>query len=715
MIAAGIFTRTYPAFGVELCRPQDGMPSLSVLDYKGRPRKSYEFILRNPSPNADASPEETTINRSWIDLKLATKWKDTCIDRHGSKCHKLDKAALIAPDWLIDTKEDCIVRGETSMEFVALSYRWGTSVGSGVGRDKLDELRKPGGLSSSFIVELPIIRDAIHVVRSINERYLWADTMCIMHDDKDHLAHQLQHMGAIYASAKLAIIATDGDGMAGIPGLQGCSAPRNLNNSFPWTDNREVFVRDLPSLSYIHASEYYKRGWTFQENILSQRRLIIGKQQIHWTCGCGTWHEDLPHERAQIDESNDSVLQSLKSLRRRPDFNGLGSLLRAYNCLEMTYPEDALPGIAGLLGLINSSFDGGFLFGLPIMCFEASLLWGSNFWYNIINTGHKGIERRICSSRTHSLLPDAELPSWSWVGWKSDYLSLLKDEEDYQVVTYPNQARDSFTRSEKWITIPTTQWFCLDTPESTTKRRIYSSWFAPYEEAPDLQNLPAGWVREKYPGTKGLDITNMRSLPFGITGDYVYHHPELPNRLYWRPFPVASAGEIAKSSQTKQAKFLSCKTKRGWFRYSRKTGYTMEAGSMDYHLRLLDKHDRTCGWVQLPHEDATLPSHSREASAVIPNGVVDDTQALSDTSSSLSDSSSEIHNLVEVVVICERLSSRSVNEKCNGWLDKRDYRHFYGILCIEWDNGIAYRKGCGYIKTEVWDQHDVEDVDLVLG
>lgn len=705
MAASGFFRTEYPAHYVNVCQSRKGMPTLEILDYKRRDKKSYEFGVLRSKPNVDTSTGEFTINSSWVDTKLATTWKDRCINHHGSPCRDSNQAVLIAPDWLIDTHDNCVVRGEISMEFVALSYRWGTSVGPGVNRDGLRELQNRGGLSSDFAARLPILRDAMHVVRSINERYLWIDAICIIHDDKDHLAHQLQHMGEIYASAKLTIIAADGDGMTGLPGLQGCSPPRELPNIFSWTKGREIWVRNLPDLGggkHITSSEYFQRGWTFQEYTLSRRRLIFGNQQIHWACGCGTWHEDLPDTQARPEAT-----QSSSSLRRWPNFGLLDRLLRAYNAMNMTYPEDALPGIAGLLELFSFSFDGGFLFGLPVMCFEAALLWNCQFFYKSFNDFEmEGVERRSRSSRAHSLLPDAELPSWSWIGWKGNNLSLLKEEEDYQVV----QAVRSRGAVEKWITISTAQWYCHDLPASDTKYRICSSWHSVSRE------VPKGWVKEKYSAWRGHEKAEMRSLPFGVIGDFVYRHPKVPNNIYWRPFPVSPDSDPSAPCQMKQGKFLSCRTKRGWFRCLRAKGYSFDV-SMDYHLKLIGEENHVCGWVQLWHSDAALPRLLRQASARLHDKSRDDTDTSSDTCSLTDKGSASEQEVVEIVIICERLRSKSYCwvEGKPKWFDKREYRHYYGVLCVEWDNGIAYRKGCGYIKKEVGEQYEFEDIDLILG
>jgi hypothetical protein len=165
------FRYGYDTAGVKLRALQYGLATLDILDYKHRPSKTYEIILQKSPLSADITFEEMKMDASRIDLRLATMWKDKCINEHGSKCQELDESALIIPDWLIDTEENCIVSGKSVMEFVALNYRWGTSIGSEIDFKKLSELRKPGGLSN-FIAEIPIIRDATQVVRSVNERYL---------------------------------------------------------------------------------------------------------------------------------------------------------------------------------------------------------------------------------------------------------------------------------------------------------------------------------------------------------------------------------------------------------------------------------------------------------------------------------------------------------------------------------------------------------------
>lgn len=39
----------------------------------------------------------------------------------------------------------------------------------------------------------------------------------------------------------------------------------------------------------------------------------------------------------------------------------------------------------------------------------------------------------------------------------------------------------------------------------------------------------------------------------------------------------------------------------------------------------------------------------------------------------------------------------------------------YTVLWINWEDGIAYRHGIGYIGRDIWEALPLEDVDLVLG
>jgi hypothetical protein len=96
-----------------------------------------------------------------------------------------------------------------------------------------------------------------------------------------------------------------------------------------------------------------------------------------------------------------------------PDVVSFDHIITEYNERNLSYDEDALSGIAGLLAIASRSFPGGFLFGIAEMMFERGLCW-SPLWED------SNIRRRVHSNRHTDDRPNSahNLPSWSWTGWQ---------------------------------------------------------------------------------------------------------------------------------------------------------------------------------------------------------------------------------------------------------------------------------------------------------
>lgn len=72
-----------------------------------------------------------------------------------------------------------------------------------------------------------------------------------------------------------------------------------------------------------------------------------------------------------------------------------------------------------------------------------------------------------------------------------------------------------------------------------------------------------------------------------------------------------------------------------------------------------------------------------------------------------------VSRTVECVAICERKKPSA-----KGWKyieENPQFEEEYGVLWIEWVDGVAYRKSAGYIDKKSWESHDLEDIHLVLG
>ena len=183
---------------------------------------------------------------------------------------------------------------------------------------------------------------------------------------------QLNLMGAIYANAVITTIAADTDSQEGILGLKDVSPPHGLNQRvYPFGKER-ILMRNTNLFSLEHGgTPYFNRGWTYQELKMSQRKLFFLKQELHWQCSCSIWHEELM-EGQEIDKYIDPRLGVI--LAGFPDLESLNNILLShYNERQLTFEEDALPAIAGLLSVTSRSFPGGFLYGHPEFFFSTVL------------------------------------------------------------------------------------------------------------------------------------------------------------------------------------------------------------------------------------------------------------------------------------------------------------------------------------------------------
>jgi hypothetical protein len=115
-------------------------------------------------------------------------------------------------------------------------------------------------------------------------QYLWVDSLCIMQDTVDK-HDQIQQMDKIYQEALLCIVAAAGrDANAGLPGV---SKERDVRQRIIDVDGMTL-ANTVPDLVTSIASTFWRsRGWCFQENVLSSRKLIFTADQTFYHCEHG--------------------------------------------------------------------------------------------------------------------------------------------------------------------------------------------------------------------------------------------------------------------------------------------------------------------------------------------------------------------------------------------------------------------------------------------
>lgn len=203
-----------------------------------------------------------------------------------------------------------------------------------------------------------------------------------------------------------------------------------------------VATLEDPRISVRH-SEWATRGWTYQEGVLSNRRLVFLEQQMYWECNCMATHESLDildlydpsktrfadymlsvifngdlhrvprlqygFKTSDVDEVSEQVLK-------------LDGHVRAFIKRNLRYDSDSLNAFLGIAARYSSTNGLCLVMGMPV-------------WAGLFATGKPGPQDAFAlsvSAWTHTaqrVAKDAEMyvihcprrpqfPSWTWIGWK---------------------------------------------------------------------------------------------------------------------------------------------------------------------------------------------------------------------------------------------------------------------------------------------------------
>ncbi|KAH7071132.1 heterokaryon incompatibility protein-domain-containing protein, partial [Paraphoma chrysanthemicola] len=305
---------------------------------------------------------------------------------------------------LIDVQKQCVVKATSNKRFVALSYVWGNAQPLLATKSNIDDLQTPGGLANTDPPLANIICDAMMLVSAVGERYLWADTVCIVQDDPYGKKDAIDHMDVIYGQALFTIIAASTNSAdQGLPGVQPKSRPLvNLEDKI----KGEPLVWRGPELSdMMEYSPYEQRAWTFQERLISRRCLYLSQHQAYFQCitdyDCEIYHD------SAFWEHNYKRGRALPVLYNPLNTTNVWSyaiyvyihLTEAYTPRQLSSQTDALNAVQGVLGVLGQVCQTEFIYALPENIFDLALLWAS--------ARHCHIKRR----------KGVNFPSWSWLGW----------------------------------------------------------------------------------------------------------------------------------------------------------------------------------------------------------------------------------------------------------------------------------------------------------
>ncbi|OAG03759.1 HET-domain-containing protein, partial [Paraphaeosphaeria sporulosa] len=359
-----------------------------------------------------------------------------CLNNHGHLCSTHNIVTPKPRIRLIDVDKRCIVNGSGTENWVALSYVWGGANTVLMTTENINQHETQGSLEGI----LPLtIEDALRVTQALGERYLWVDCLCILQDCEEDKSIHLPRMGDIYRHAVVTIVAASGsNAAAGLPWIRN-SITRSeqlfiqVRPSFRLGDYGVATMMDppeSPDCDYATGSPWSMRAWTFQERLLSRRVLIFTKDLIYWECEQSIWREDcfgeLPAEFPQIFTSGFgsgtfwSHLDLSRLWRSHPFdiVNTYRQVVSHYTGLQLTYQEDGLHAISGVLAALEMRSGSKFLWGLPTAMLSAALIWESHSDDDATLSSRN--QRRTAKHMlgpTQNSTSHCPFPSWSWVGW----------------------------------------------------------------------------------------------------------------------------------------------------------------------------------------------------------------------------------------------------------------------------------------------------------
>ncbi|KAM7185588.1 Heterokaryon incompatibility protein (HET) domain containing protein [Rhypophila sp. PSN 637] len=640
-----------------------------------------------PSSQHSSNPQYCgrRVHPSWIDMDVVRNWRTIC-DRHHPECRNGAGSVINhvrshseRPALLIDAELMCICEVTDNMQhYLALSYVWGGSRQLKLSTATLADLMQAESLlRPHYNSKIPkTIRDAIGLVRVLGERYLWVDALCIIQDDERHTRRQLQAMASIYAHATITIVAAQGGSAnRGLHGIPNISSPRSFHQARFRIANGRTFVhcRDL----WQPEPHWSKRGWTHQESLFSVRKLMFVGDSIEWHCRCAIFREDLKEGDVRIPISEQRIhgfrhetSQQRLLHPRLPDVDALTAVIDQYLSRDFTYPADILPAFAGLSFVLSNVFDGGFLFGIPEMFFDAALLW----------TAYMGGDKLRDDKNITSKLA---LPSWSWMGWAG-----LKHFMWFEAFDHAKWALSGYWSSVR--TVPLVEWYSGTGRLASKARRIPNHWRRYADVA--SSDLPPGWTVHK--NKSAMENTHHQPKHF-------YKHESDPKLEFWYPIPLVAHDPDACRVNTLQdspSPFISCSTTRAHMTLGERFEPRVNFQST-IDVAVYDRNGTWAGYLNIPSlQDVSLEPETKTNDE-------GDPPATKTTCELAAISMGWAYNNDPYGLVEWNHPGRPREGEKYEW---------YNVMWIQWHGDAARRKGVGRIAKEVWEVQGLEEINLVL-
>ncbi|EMD85443.1 hypothetical protein COCC4DRAFT_117630, partial [Bipolaris maydis ATCC 48331] len=263
---------------------------------------------------------------------------DICKVGHGQECNPsmTGKHTLR----VIDCRSRRLTTVNPDEPYICLSYVWGSG--------NMQDAREFGDKLPASVPKT--VEDAMFVAITLGIPYLWVDRYCIDQGNHEEKHRIIQNMNRIYEQAEVTIIAAIGDDPNhGLPGVRGTLRERPLTLEI----GGATFVSVEDTTNEIMKTKWWSRGWTYQEMLLSRRRLVFTKTQMYLQCRKIYCMETLHPDFTASDTEPFPTYQCFPSQGIGQSIVDLSSRLEEYYQRELSFDTDSILAFDGIINAFD--------------------------------------------------------------------------------------------------------------------------------------------------------------------------------------------------------------------------------------------------------------------------------------------------------------------------------------------------------------------------
>ncbi|KAI0101350.1 heterokaryon incompatibility protein-domain-containing protein [Nemania sp. FL0031] len=331
---------------------------------------------------------------SEVAFAKTSQWLRECKQNHT--CYNDDRPTRLPKRvvYVGDSDNDQPRLYETENEparYMCLSHCWGTAQIIKTTTATIWQYKDSipwADLSTTF-------QNAITITRKLGIQYIWIDSLCIIQDSTEDWRTESSKMASIYENSYLTVAATKSGSGSG--GCFSTASPEYKAMQLNCEDNNgllhSIYVRRNLHDNYEVGpgnNPLLKRGWVFQERLLSPRVLHFGMQELLWEC-----RDAVECECSYVNSNKELLLSSVSEYLLRQMLGKLShgmklaskspqvlrdrwhEIVAEYTSLDLTFEKDMFPALSGVAKQMQRVRGSRYLAGLWEDNLIEDLLWGT--------------------------------------------------------------------------------------------------------------------------------------------------------------------------------------------------------------------------------------------------------------------------------------------------------------------------------------------------